>query len=306
MIGFLATLGTAGNIQEMAGPNEHCPARDCSASEFERYLQQTPIRSESSNGEQLLDWHEVMICQQALAPFYDRYAQITDRKFPPLISPWESYAFHVEVLQKELNSYWRVYRLDDPPSLENEVKDPSYKISHTEDKITHPSVLRWRRPEGSCGWDELHHRDRIWNEIHEQLKEAKESVVPNPNPYPAYRSESHDIQDILDSIIARDPVRYAWWLTRLGYVYYIRTEKFMTWDDWCTWFAPTTYEGWYKLRGSTTMPWEGEPNYLLRLSGPRPAITLQQAKNGYLAWATSCNHRTNEPHPGLLMVPDRK
>ena len=243
------------------------------------------------------NWGEVLSCQRALRPFICRYAQIAGKWRLPRICPWHSQIWHINVLQEAIKADWQKDHCGGvPPDLVEEVATPS-------NAVTHPLGHTWIWPEGTLMWYEQH-QDQMWREINQQIIEMNQYTPPNHDHLSVEESEPHDISAILDSIIARNPELYLWWLTCVGYAYYIPEAQSKTWDDWCTWIAPTTYEGWCRLKFPSKMPMERERRHLLPLSRPRPAISFDEASKGHMAWTTSCKASFNEPIRGLLRTPD--
>lgn len=257
------------------------------------------------------DMGEVEILQEALAPTCRNFVQVTARE-PPPISPWKSYAKQSEMLQIWSDRYWIAEdRKGNPPKIAqldtwtggiaNFRKAKFVVTEEAAAKYTHSHLFRWNdgpaKP-GSILWEEQMFLEVCLDNTRKELEDGKareEERTANPqdtgnggDPGP-----ENDLEAILDSVVAEDPERYIAWLSSRGYAFYkwcTRSQKSLSWEVWCKWFAPTTYEA------SQTEPLRSHSNggiYTFNNGGSekshrsllsRPTITLEQAEEGHEEW----------------------
>lgn len=108
--------------------------------------------------------------------------------------------------------------------------------------------------------------------LREQAAEAREQ-----------QDTSEDIADTLDMIVARDPERYLAWLSTMGYFYFTMNAHnpyAFSWEDWCTWIAPTSFEKCCKPGPAGARSLLGFNRSRYGPASNRPTITLDQAKKG--------------------------
>lgn len=97
---------------------------------------------------------------------------------------------------------------------------------------------------------------------------------------------SERITTILDNIVARDPERYLAWLSNMGYFYftmYDHNPYALSWEDWCAWKAPRSFELCCKQASDVVRPTFGSGSIDKTKYGPigdRPTMTLKDAKKG--------------------------
>ena len=97
---------------------------------------------------------------------------------------------------------------------------------------------------------------------------------------------SENITTILDNIVARDPERYLAWLSTMGYFHftmYAHNPYTFSWEEWCTWVAPKSFEECCKQASIVRRPSIGPGRIDGSKYGPpgdRPTIALEEAKAG--------------------------
>ena len=97
---------------------------------------------------------------------------------------------------------------------------------------------------------------------------------------------SENITATLDNIVARDPERYLAWLSNMGYFYfrmYDHNPYGFSWEDWCVWKAPRSFEASCKPAPAVDRPTFGPGSIDKTKYGPpgyRPSITLEEARKG--------------------------
>lgn len=97
---------------------------------------------------------------------------------------------------------------------------------------------------------------------------------------------SENFMAILDDIVARDPERYLAWLSTMGYFYFTvnaHNPDDLSWEDWCTYKAPRSFEVCCKQASIVSRPCLGPGAIDRSKYGPasdRPTITLEEAKKG--------------------------
>ena len=97
---------------------------------------------------------------------------------------------------------------------------------------------------------------------------------------------SENITAILDDIVSRDPERYLAWLSTMGYFYFTMKDHnpyAYSWEYWCTWNAPRSFEVCCKPASVVMRPPIGPGSIDRTKYGPpgdRPTISLEEAKKG--------------------------
>ena len=134
-------------------------------------------------------WEEVQTLQQALAPTYRTFAttsgRVTEKRPPPKISPWNSYADHYRVLQQAMMDAWQSdHRIGAPPELAGLCAWTGginawhkAKVRTTEEALNtfiHPRLRPSQPPQGSLLW----HEERAWSFMnrHAEAKRRQEMV----------------------------------------------------------------------------------------------------------------------------------
>ena len=133
---------------------------------------------------------------------------------------------------------------------------------------------------GSLLWFQENHHEAIVN--HTQAEMDKGNAIEEKRSLKAQSGDQQgepNFKFLLDSIVARDPHLYYDWLSSQAYCWFMKDARMnVSWEDWCTWFAPTVYE----LKVLSTLPIP-PPAYRkpFVLPGPLPTVTEKQAKDGY-------------------------
>ena len=153
--------------------------------------------------------------------------------------------------------------------------------------------------QGSLRWYQNTFSEQAHDEVGRMLSEAdarRASFIAQAVEEEGQRDASENVTAILDSIVAQDPERYLAWLSTMGY-YYFTTEDHnpygFSWEDWCAWKAPRSFQLCCKLSSGASRPTFGPGSIDKSKYGPagqRPLISLEEAKKG--------NQREMESHDG--------
>lgn len=243
---------------------------------------------------------EVRLLQEALKPSIRSFTHVTARS-PPVVSgsQWLSYADQLDILQRESDRCWTVDgRTGPPPKLAKlgewrggimRVGEADYCITEEmTEKFRHRKVTGNRHPDGSLGWyqdtfgEQAHYKsERILSAADAQGERLETQVVEGEE-----KTLPETITANLDRIVAQNPERYLAWLSSMGYFYFTSVEHNYygyTWEDWCKWKAPSTFEICCRQVSVPMRPPFG-PGAIDRTkygpAGDRPTITLDQAKKG--------------------------
>ena len=246
-------------------------------------------------------WDEVYILQDALEPSIRSFTRITART-PPLVSgsPWLSYDEQFEILQRESDRCWGAdKRPGAPPKLARlaaweggilMVGKAEFRITEAmTEQFSHKNVRKNKHCEGSLGW----YQDTFCEQAHDEAERMLSAADARRERFRAQAVQgeeqldiSEKITEILDSIVARDPERYLAWLSIMGYFYFTMKDHnpyAFSWEDWCTWKAPRSFEICCRQNSAVRRPPFG-PGAIDRTKygppGDRPTITLDEAKNG--------------------------
>ena len=241
------------------------------------------------------DWSEVNALQKALTPCFEMFARMTCRTTPK-ISPWLSYASQVNELQQMLTYYWgRDGRLGHPPYLARLTEESS-------EKYIHPDLRQWKSSDGSLlWWEERYNQtnfqcfDKTLQEIRAKSirKEKLGEHVSEPAQLSESESESENLSKVLKSIVARNPDRFRAWLSSIGYEFYAKAAHTIEWNPWCTWIAPTLYERLSVPQHLESRFGSGRVNLMDRRMKFQPAITLEEAFEGYKRWSRTTGRSTS-------------
>ena len=244
---------------------------------------------------------ELRLLQEALKPSIRSFTRVTARS-PPITSgsEWLSYADQLDILQRESDRCWHVDgRPGPPPKLAKlggwrggimRVGEAEYRITEEmTEKFTHRKVTGNRHPDGSLGWYQNTFGEQAHCKVEHMLSAAdakRERFETEILEGEEEKTLPETITANLDRIVARDPERYLAWLSSMGYFYFTTNEHNYygySWEDWCKWKAPSTFEICYKQVSVPMRPPFG-PGAIDRTkygpAGDRPTITLDQAKKG--------------------------
>ena len=258
-------------------------------------------------------WNEVYLLQEALKPSFRSFTRVTARA-PPVVpeSHWLSYADQVEILQRESDKHWTTdQRPGAPPEL---AKLASWRggivmVDGAEFRITeemtenfmHQDFRRDILPDqyGTLGW----YQKTFSEQAHKQLGCILSAANARRESFRAQAVIAQEEQDssendtaVLDGIVARDPERYLAWLSTMGYFHFttdVHNPYGFSWEDWCTWIAPRSFQ--ICCKQDIAVEWPplglGAANVAkYGQLGDRPTISLEEAKRG--------NRRALEFHTG--------
>lgn len=157
------------------------------------------------------------------------------------------------------------------------------------EEFMHAKLRIYRDRNGSPGWIHDRFSELRYNKLQSILRAADarrerlEAQAKNGSGEP---DVSENITTILDNIVARDPERYLAWLSTMGYFYFTMNDHNpygLSWEDWCAWKAPRSFEVCCKQASAVKRPSSG-PGAINRAKyGPpsdRLTITLEEAKKG--------------------------
>ena len=247
-------------------------------------------------------WDEVYLLQEALKPSVRSFTRVTARS-PPVVSNshWLSYADQLAILQRESDRCWTAdQRSGPPPKLAklgawgggiSFVAEAKFRITEEmTEEFMHSNFNQNPLPDehGSLGWYHNTFNEQAHNEVERLLSVAdarreriKEQALDKEEP-----GASETITAILDSIVAQDPQRYLAWLSTMGYFYfttYDHNPYGFSWEDWCTWKAPRSFQITCKPKAMVNWPPFGPGAIDKTKYGPpieRPIVSLEQAKKG--------------------------
>ena len=246
-------------------------------------------------------WDEVYVLQDALEPSIRSFTRITART-PPLVSgsPWLSYDEQLQILQRESDRCWGAdQRPGAPPKLAKlaaweggilMVGKAGFRITEEmTEEFTHKSFHGNKHCDGSLSW----YQDTFCEQAHDEAERMLSAADARREGFRAQAVEGQEQQDvsekitgILDSIVARDPEQYLAWLSTMGYFFFKLKDHnpyAFSWEDWCTWKAPRSFEICCRQNSAVRRPPFG-PGAIDRTKygppGDRPTITLDEAKKG--------------------------
>lgn len=241
-------------------------------------------------------WDEVNLLQEALKPSIRTFSHITARP-PPSIpgSPWLSYASQLEILQRESDRHWSADRRPGaPPELAGLAawRGGILMVGKAEFHITEEMTegfIHARLRGKMHGW----HQDKSVENKHDEFQSILLAADSRREKLRAQVVETIGQQDvsentimILDNIVARDPERYLAWLSTMGYFYFMTNDHnpyAFSWEKWCTWIAPKSFEFCCKQASVVRRPPIGPGSIDRSKYGPpgdRPTISLEEAKAG--------------------------
>lgn len=248
-------------------------------------------------------WDEVYLLQAALKPSFRSFTRVTARA-PPTVpdSHWLSYADQLEILQRESDQHWTTdQRSGPPPKLAKlaswkggitMIDGAQYRITEEmTENFMHRDFHRNILPDqhGTLGW----YQKTFSEQAHNKLRCVLSAANARRKSFAAQVMEGQEQQDatesvakILDSIVARDPERYLAWLSSMGYFYFttdIHNPHGFSWEDWCAWRAPRSFQICCKQESAVMWPPFGfgavnAAKY--GKLGDRPTISLEEAKRG--------------------------
>lgn len=243
-------------------------------------------------------WDEVNRLQEALKPSVRSFSRVTARS-PSSVpgSPWLSYASQLEILQGESDRFWGADRRPGaPPKLAGlaawrggilMVGKAGFHITEEmTEEFTH-AKLRGKRHYADWHQDEfVEQAQNDFQSIYLAADARREKLRAQAAEGIGQQVISEKITAILDNIVARDPERYLAWLSTMGYFYFTLNDHnpyAFSWEDWCTWKAPRSFEVCCKQASVLSRPPMGPGSIDRTKYGPpgdRPAITLEEAKKG--------------------------
>lgn len=243
-------------------------------------------------------WEKVDLLQEALKPSIRSFTRVTSRS-PPSVpgSPWQSYASQLDILQRESDRFWSADRRPGaPPKLAGlaawrggvlMVREAGFHITEEmTEEFMHAKLRGYRHRDGSPG-------DKFIEQTHNQFQNVLLAADTRRGRFRAQAVErrgqqgvSENTTAILDNIVARDPERFLAWLSTMGYLYFTMKDHnpyAFSWEDWCFWKAPRSFEVCCKQASAVKRPLLG-PGAIDRAKygprGDRPTITLAEAKKG--------------------------
>ena len=154
------------------------------------------------------------------------------------------------------------------------------------EEFMHAKLRGYRHRDGSPG-------DKFIEQTHNQFQNVLLAADTRRGRIRAQAVErrgqqgvSENTTAILDNIVARDPERFLAWLSTMGYLYFTMKDHnpyAFSWEDWCFWKAPRSFEVCCKQASAVKRPLLG-PGAIDRAKygprGDRPTITLAEAKKG--------------------------
>ena len=248
-------------------------------------------------------WDEVYLLQEALKPSFRSFTRVTARA-PPVVpeSHWLSYADQLEILQRESDKHWTTdQRSGAPPKLAKlaswkggiiMVDGAQFRITEEmTEKFMHQDFRQDVLPDqhGTLGWFQNTFNEQAHDELGPILSGAnarRESFRTQAVEGQEQQGAFENVTTVLDSIVARDPERYLAWLSTMGYFHFttdIHNPHGFSWEDWCAWIAPRSFQICCKQNfavmrppfglGAVNAAKYGQP-------GDRPTIGLEEAKRG--------------------------
>jgi len=249
------------------------------------------------------DMNEVNLLQQALGPSFRTFFRVTARE-PPFVDAWMCYADQTNLLQQCSDENWRAdNRRGLPPRLAKlgswvggikSYNTADFAVSEgAVSGYTHPGAEGMSKPaKGNLlSYERKYHEACMRGSARElEIARAREGEREEVSESVRRPKPRNDITAVLNSVVAPDPEGYLAWLTDFGHSYYsifARRQKYLTWEDWCLFFAPTVYEG------CQAKPMGSSQNFKLyiwsrrgsersqRSLNDRPMITSEQAESGH-------------------------
>ena len=248
-------------------------------------------------------WDEVYLLQAALKPSFRSFTRVTARA-PPVVpdSHWLSYADQLEILQRKSDQHWITDQRSGPPprlaklaSWKGGITKVDGAQFHITEEMTENFMHRDFRQNilpdqhGTLGWYQKRFSEQAHNELRCVLSAAnarRESFTAQAMEGQEQQDATESVTTIIDSIVARDPERYLAWLSTMGYFHFttdIHNPHGYSWEDWCTWIAPRSFQICCKQEfevmwppfgvGAVNAAKYGQP-------GNRPTISLKEAKRG--------------------------
>ena len=150
------------------------------------------------------------------------------------------------------------------------------------EEYMHAKLRAYRHPDGSLGW----YQDKISERGYDRVQSFLVTADARKGKGKGEQDISEKITAILDSIVGRDPGRYLAWLSTMGYFHFTTKDynpSGSSWEDWCKWKAPRSFEICCKQARDVDRPSSG-PGAIDRTKygppGDRPTLTFEEAKRG--------------------------